>query len=222
MRPLGLNMGERLGATPEGICALGMRSKACSRTKYWSTPYSKLRPMKESPYREMERSESSRGMPLSSISSGMVTRRSISSGAWPGHWVMSKSLLADEVLVNSILEVQGDEGESVPGNGAKRIEPGNAVELNFERNGDQTLEFFGGMAGPLGDELDVRRREIGIGVDGEFLKRPCAPHHQGDGRHNNQERLSECEGNESGDHGVSLIGYWWRIARREIGRASCR
>ena len=36
----------------------------------------------------MERSESSRGMPFISISSGMVTSRSTSSEACPGHWVM--------------------------------------------------------------------------------------------------------------------------------------
>src|ERR1022692_3741944 len=155
MRPLGLNMGERLGDTPEGIWALGMRSKACSRTKYWSTPYSKFKAMKERPYREMERSVSSRGMPLSSISSGMVTRRSISSGAWPGHWVMSSTC--------------------------------------------------GGMAGPLGDELDVRGREIRIGVDGELLERPGTPHHHGEGRHQDQEGLFERKRNQSGDHGSALL-----------------
>src|ERR1035441_7935127 len=116
MRPLGLNMGERLGVTPEGICALGMRSKACSRTKYWSTPYSKFRAMKESPYREMERSESSRGMPLSSISSGMVTRRSISSGAWPGHWVLLDDLvnqLANFGLQPDFAALRADERRDV-------------------------------------------------------------------------------------------------------------
>ena len=85
----------------------------------------------------MERSESSRGMPFISISIGIVTSRSISSGAWPGHCVI---------------------------------------------------------------ELHVRRREIRIGVNRQFAEGVRAPQHERQRRHDNHERLFECEGDNAGDH----------------------
>src|SRR5215467_12835800 len=52
--------------------------------------------MDERPYSEIERSDSSRGIPFISISSGMVTRRSISSEAWPGHCVINSTCGGDK------------------------------------------------------------------------------------------------------------------------------
>ena len=78
----------------------------------------------------------------------------------------------------------------------------NAVHLDFDRNGDQALDFLGGVAGPLRDEFDVRRRKIRIGVDGQLLEGPRAPAHQGQGGDDDQEGLLEGEGDESGDHTI--------------------
>ncbi len=46
----------------------------------------------DSPYSEMERSVVMCGMPFISTSSGTVMRRSTSSAAWPGHWVMNSTI----------------------------------------------------------------------------------------------------------------------------------
>ena len=40
-------------------------------------------------------------------------------------------------------------------NGAEVGEMRNAVHLNFDGDGDLLLDFFGGAAGPLGDDLHV-------------------------------------------------------------------
>ena len=40
----------------------------------------------------------------------------------------------------------------------------------FKRKRDQAFDFFGGMVGPLGDDFDLRRREIGIGIHRHPLK----------------------------------------------------
>ena len=88
MRPLGLNSGETPGVTPSGRVASAIRSNACSRTKYGSMSYWKFISSAESPYSEIERRLSIFGIPFISTSSGIEISRSISSDAWPGHWVM--------------------------------------------------------------------------------------------------------------------------------------
>ena len=50
-----------------------------------------------------------------------------------------------------------------------------AVQFHFQRNGDLLLHFFGRMPGPLGDDLRVGVGDIGIGFDGQIVKRNDAP-----------------------------------------------
>ena len=52
---------------------------------------------------------------------------------------------------------------------------GNAGHLDFDRNGDLALDFLGGAAGPLGDDLDVVVGDIRIGLDGKRAKADDAP-----------------------------------------------
>ena len=49
----------------------------------------------ESPYSEIERITAIFGTPFISTSVGIVTRRSISSAACPGHWVMTSTIGGD-------------------------------------------------------------------------------------------------------------------------------
>src|SRR6516164_666575 len=49
------------------------------------------------------------------------------------------------------------------------------VEFDFERNSDLLLDFLGGVSGPLRDDLSVCIGHIGIGFDGEIVKRDDAP-----------------------------------------------
>src|SRR5580704_1946994 len=46
----------------------------------------------DSPYREIDRTTVTFGMPVISVSTGMVINRSTSSEAWPGHWVMISTM----------------------------------------------------------------------------------------------------------------------------------
>ncbi len=53
-----------------------------------------------------------------------------------------------------------------------------AVHLNFDGDGDLLLDFFGGAAGPLGDDLDVIVGDVRIGFDGKAVERDGAPDEQ--------------------------------------------
>ena len=74
-------------------------------------------------------------------------------------------LLAREVRIGAVPEHHPDIRETVEGDGPLHVEPGQAVHLGFHRNREQPLDFLGGMARPLGDNLHLRRREVGIGID---------------------------------------------------------
>ncbi len=52
---------------------------------------------------------------------------------------------------------------------------GDAVQFYFERNGDLLLDFFGGVTGPLRDDLRVGVGDVGIGFDGQSVERNDAP-----------------------------------------------
>jgi hypothetical protein len=53
--------------------------------------------------------------------------------------------------------------------------------MPFERNRDLPLHLFGGIARLLRDDLDQRRRRVGIGFDVEILQRKRAASQQGGG-----------------------------------------
>src|ERR1700676_5008638 len=54
----------------------------------------------------------------------------------------------------------------------------NPVQGDFERNRDLLFDFFGGVAGPLRDDLRVGVGDVGIGLDGQIAKRDDAPDEQ--------------------------------------------
>jgi hypothetical protein len=68
-----------------------------------------------------------------------------------------------------------------------------AVHGEFERESGEALDFFGGVAGPLGDELDHRWREVGVGVNGHSLEGKRARDHQQGYQDQDQEPLTEGE-----------------------------
>ena len=45
---------------------------------------------------------------------------------------------------------------------------GNAVQNDFERDGDLLFDFFGSVTGPLRDDLGVSVGNVGIGLDGKI------------------------------------------------------
>ena len=79
-----------------------------------------------------------------------------------------------------------------------------AVHGQLERERGEALDFFGGVAGPLGDEFDHRRRKIGIGVHGHALERNGAGNDDEHGDHHHQEALLESELDDAMDHSELL------------------
>src|ERR1035438_7501247 len=58
---------------------------------------------------------------------------------------------------------------------------------------------------PWRNDFDVRRREVGISVDGQFLKRNRAPYHQRQCRGHGNEALREGEGYDACNHVWTLL-----------------
>ena len=75
-----------------------------------------------------------------------------------------------------------------------------AVHLEFERQRDQPLHFLGGMAGPLRDEFDLRRRKIGIGIHRHALERQDPADRDETGQHQHQEPLAQRGLDDAMDH----------------------
>ncbi len=65
-----------------------------------------------------------------------------------------------------------------------------AVHFEFEGQGDQTFDFFGGVSGPLGDEFDLGWREVGVGVHWHALERQNSSDRDETGQHQDQELLA--------------------------------
>ena len=108
--------------------------------------------------------------------------------------------LAREIGVDAFVERQADVGEAVERDGAHHFQVRRAVHGQFERERGEALDFFGGVAGPLGDQLDHGRRKIGIGVDGHALEGNGAGDDQQHGDHQHQEALPQSELDDAMDH----------------------
>ena len=74
-------------------------------------------------------------------------------------------LLTHKVIVAAIFELQADKAEREHRVRADVSETRRARDRNFKRDRDVTLDFFGRLAGILRDDLDDRRRRIGISLD---------------------------------------------------------
>ncbi len=74
-------------------------------------------------------------------------------------------LLADEMIVAAVFELQPDEAQREDGVGADELQAGRAGDRDLDRDRDVALDLLRRLAGLLGDDLDDRRRRIGIGLD---------------------------------------------------------
>ena len=97
-------------------------------------------------------------------------------------------------------------GEAVERDGPHHHHVRHAVHLQFERKRDQAFDLFGGVAGPLRDEFDLRRRKVGIGIHRHALERDDASDHDEARQHQHQESLTKRSLYDSMDHsGVDAI-----------------
>ncbi len=81
---------------------------------------------------------------------------------------------------------------------------GYAVELDFERDRDLLLHLFCGMAGPLGDDLDVGVRHIRISFDGKIVERDDAPNKEDDCEAEYQDAIVKSQIDQVTDHLVCV------------------
>src|SRR6185437_12742995 len=115
-----------------------------------------------------------------------------------------EGLFAREVVVGAVLEREGDIGEAVQGDGADHLHLGESVHFDFDRHGDQPLDFLGGVTGPLRDDLDHRRREVGVGVHRQPPERPDARANEEHAEQRDEKPLAERSADEAVD--VGLLG----------------
>ena len=76
----------------------------------------------------------------------------------------------DVVVVND-----GDDRQAHQRHGTQMRQVRHAVEFHFQRNGDLLFDFFGGVPGPLRDDLRVGVGDVGIGLDGQVRETKRCP-----------------------------------------------
>ena len=76
----------------------------------------------------------------------------------------------------------------------------NAVHDDFQRNGDLLLDLLGRNSRPLGDDLDVVVRHVGIGFDGKLVEGDRAAGDQQQSEGKNEERSVQGKIDESANH----------------------
>ena len=69
------------------------------------------------------------------------------------------------MIVAAVFELQTDEAEPVDGVGADELQAWRAGDRDLDRDRDVALDFLGGLTLLLGDDLDDRRRRVGVGLD---------------------------------------------------------
>ncbi len=75
-----------------------------------------------------------------------------------------------------------------------------AVQHNFEWDGDLLLNFFGGMSGPLRDDLRVGVGDVWIRFDRQIAKRNDAPDKQHQRHAEDQDAVAQGEIDEKPNH----------------------
>jgi len=75
-----------------------------------------------------------------------------------------------------------------------------ASHLDFNGNGDLLLDFFGGAARPLRDDLDVVVGDVGIGFDGKLMERDGTPGEEEESSSDNQPAIVQREIDEAANH----------------------
>src|ERR1700676_980182 len=109
--------------------------------------------------------------------------------------------LAREVRIDTFIEGEAQIGKPIERDGRHTVKIRVAVHAHPEREGGKALDFFSGVARPLGNELDHRRRKIGISVHGHALKGNGAGNDDEHSHHEHEEALLESELDDAMDHG---------------------
>ena len=111
-----------------------------------------------------------------------------------------EDLLAIVLVDGVVVEDQHDAGEAGERGGAQMRHVGDARHLDLDGDGDLLLDFFGGAAGPLGDDLDVVVGDVGIGFDGQVVEGDGAPGEEDDGRAEDEPAIVQRKIDEATNH----------------------
>ena len=97
------------------------------------------------------------------------------------------------MIVAAVFELQTDEAEPVDGVGADELQAWRAGDRDLDRDRDVTLDFLGGLALLLGDDLDDRWRRVGIGLDIQRQEGSVAETEKGRERDHHQQPSRQAE-----------------------------
>src|SRR6202043_3203076 len=94
-------------------------------------------------------------------------------------------------------KLQLDVGQAVQRNRPDDVEVLDPGNLGFQRNRDVELDLLGRQARALGDDVDHRRRRVGIGLYVQLLERDKSPDDDGCKQPDHQKSATDCEGDEA-------------------------
>ena len=84
-------------------------------------------------------------------------------------------MLAINVARRVVVKNEHEAGQPCQSGGAEMGQVWNSGHLNFDRNRYLSLDLFGAPAWPLGDDLYIVVRHVGIGFHGQVAKRNDSP-----------------------------------------------
>ena len=109
-------------------------------------------------------------------------------------------LLAHEVVIPAILELNADEAQAVDRVRADEPQAGRAGKRNLDRDRDVALHFLRRLPGALGDDLDNRRGRVRIGLDVELQEGDVAEAKKCRERDHNQRAPRQAERDQTTQH----------------------
>ncbi len=108
--------------------------------------------------------------------------------------------LAREVGFGAFVKCQDDVREAVERDRTHHAQIRRAVHREFEGERRESFNFFRRVTRPLRDQLDHRRRQVGIRIDRHALKRDGARDDDEQREHQYDEALLECDLDDAMDH----------------------
>ena len=109
-------------------------------------------------------------------------------------------LLARPVDVGAVLEIDGDVGQRVFGSRAQQALVRDAEQFLLDRHGEAGFDFLRRHARRLQDDLDLRRRDVGKGIDRQATEGLNAGADQHGGQHQQQQALGQRKADQRGQH----------------------
>ena len=122
-----------------------------------------------------------------------------------------EGLLAHEMIVAAVFELQADETEAIDGVGANELQARRAGDRDLDRDRDVALDFLRRLALLLGDDLDDRRRRVGIRLDVQHQESGIAETEKGRERDHHQYPPRQAERDQTTQHRRPQIPYLTRF-----------